>query len=351
MTKKTFMKYSIWYDLSVSLFAIVVALVIGAIVIAVMGENPVKVYQSLLAGALGSPRDIANTVSKTIPLIFTGLAVAVGFRSGVFNIGAEGQLTFAAMVSVIVALAMPNMSPFIALPIIFISGILAGALIGAISGVFKAVFQINEVIVAIMLNYIVKHFTSFLANGPLKAPGTVAQTEMIAESFQLPKLLPRTQLTSALFIALIVVAAIYILLWKTSIGYKIRAVGSNKSAAQAAGINSKATMIFAMALSGSIASLAGITEVLGKQYRFIEGFSPSFGFTGIAVAVLGKNNPLGVILSAFLFGIMDNGALRMSRETAVSSSIIVVIQGLVILFISAPKIISFVSKRKEMIKK
>lgn len=337
---------AILYDLSLSSFAILIALIIGAFVIAVMGENPLRVYQSLLTGSLGSTRDIANTISKTLPLLFTGLAVAIGFRSGVFNIGAEGQLTIAGMVSILVALCLPNLSPFIALPIIFIAGILSGAFLGAISGYFKSKFLISEVIVGIMLNYIVKHFTSYLVNGPLKAPGTVAQTEMIADSYRLVKLFPRTQLTTALIIAIFTVIVLYIILWKTNFGFKIRAVGSNKTAAEAAGINTKLMMVVAMAMSGGVAALAGITEVLGKQYRFIEGFSPSFGFTGIAVAVLGKNNPIGVVLSALLFGIMDTGALRMSRETSVSSSIIVVIQSLVILFVSAPTIIKWVSMRK-----
>ncbi len=329
-----------------SFISILLAMFIGGIIILLMGESPIKAYSSLISGSLGSPRDIANTLSKSIPLLFTGLAVAIGFKGGTFNIGAEGQLTLGAMFAVIVGLFLGELPKIILVPLMFISGILGGALAGAIPGFFKAKFKISEVIVGIMLNYLIKHFTSYLVNGPIKAPGTVAQTEMLSESGKLIKLLPRTQLTTALFIGIITVIIVYLFLWKTSFGFKMRAVGENVGAAVASGIKGNSMMIFSMAIGGSIASLAGITEVMGKQYRFIEGFSPSYGFTGIAVAVLGRNHPVGVVLSALLFGILDNGSLRMSRETAISSSIIVVIQSLVILFVSAPRLIEFFNKKK-----
>ena len=330
-----------------SILAIIFALIIGAIIIYLMGESPFKAYSYMISGAFGSTRDFANTISKSIPLVFTGLSVAIAFRTNIFNIGAEGQLLFGALCSILFALKFPNLSKIILMPITFLVGILGGMIIGAIPGIFKSRLKINEVIVGIMLNYIVTHYSSFLVNGPLKDAGTVAQTKMISTNARLSKLVPRTQLTTALLIMIFAVVIVYIFLWKTNLGYKIRAVGVNSDASEAAGINSKKITIFSMCLSGTIASLAGITEVLGKQYRFIEGFSPSFGFTGIAVAVLGKNHPIGVILSAFLFGALDNGALRMSRETIVSSSIVLLIQSLVILFVSAPKIFEFIKHKSE----
>lgn len=333
-------------DILFSLLAILLAMVIGSIVISLMGESPIRAYGALINGSLGSPRDIANTLSKSIPLLFTGLAVAIGFKGGTFNIGAEGQLTLGAMFAVLIGLFLGELPKIILIPLMFIGGIIGGAIAGAIPGFFKSKFKISEVIVGIMLNYLIKHFTSFLVNGPLKAPGTVAQTEMLSENGQLTKLLPRTQLTTALFIGIAAVVLIYLFLWKTSFGFKIRAVGENVGSAIAAGIKGNRMMIFSMAIGGAIASLAGITEVMGKQYRFIEGFSPSYGFTGIAVAVLGRNHPFGVVLSALLFGILDNGSLRMSRETAISSSIIVVIQSLVILFVSAPELIKIFNRKK-----
>lgn len=329
-----------------SVIAILLALLVGALIITLIGESPIRAYSSLLRGSLGSYKDFSNTLSKTIPLIFTGLAVAVGFRGGMFNIGAEGQLVAGAMVSAIVALKFAYLPRPLMILLIFTLSIFAGMFIGVIPGLFKSKFKINEVIVGIMMNYLVLHFTSYLANGPLKAEGTVAQTEMIYENARLTKLIPKTQLTTALFIALITISLVYIFLWRTSLGYKIRSVGVNASAADASGINSSLIMIFTMALSAGISSLAGITEVLGKQYRFVEGFSPSYGFTGIAVAVLGKNHPFGIILSSLLFGILDTGSLRMSRETDVSSNIIVVIQAMVILFVAAPSIINNFRRRR-----
>lgn len=183
-------------------------------------------------------------------------------------------------------------------------------------------------------------------NGPVKSDGSTAQTEVLPESAWLGRLIPQTQLTTALFILIAVAVLMYIFLWKTSVGYQLRAVGVNPSAAGTAGIRVKTYMIMAMVLSGGLAALAGITEVFGKYHRFIEGFSPSFGFTGIAVAILGRNHPAGVLLTALLFGIMGMGALRMSRVTDVSTNMVTVVQSLVILLVAAPELIKWNKKRK-----
>lgn len=344
--KKIFNKESSARELISSIIAIFIALIIGAIFILLMGESPIKAYGALLKGSLGSPKIFANTLSKSIPLAFTGLAVAVSFRSGMLNIGAEGQLHMGAIGSVLFALAFPNLPKIILLPLSILAGIAAGALVGSIPGYFKAKHKTSEVIVAIMLNYICTLFTAYLVNGPFKAPGTVAQTEVVPEAATLSKLMTGSQLTTALILLIAVAIGIYILLWKTSLGFKIRAVGSNASASTAAGINANRLMILTMTLSGGIAALAGITESLGKYHRFIEGFSPSFGFTGIAVAILGRNHPVGVLLTALLFGILDTGALRMSRVTSVSSNIVVVIQSIVVLLVAAPKIVKYFTKEK-----
>ena len=185
-----------------------------------------------------------------------------------------------------------------------------------------------------------------MVNGPVKTPGSTAQTEMIPESLWFGKLLPRTQLTWALFLLLAVAILMYIFLWKTSAGYQLRAVGANASAAKTAGIKVNFYLVAAMTLSGGIAAMAGVTEVFGKYHRFIEGFSPSFGFTGIAVAILGRNHPAGVLLTSLLFGVLEMGSLRMSRETAVSTNMVTVIQSLVILLVAAPELIKWSRKRR-----
>lgn len=333
-------------ELKKSLAAIGIAILVGALFILLSGESPIEAYGALLKGALGSPKSIANTISKSIPLAFTGLAVALGSRCGMLNIGAEGQLHAGAMAAVLTALSLSSFPAPVVLIVSIIAGILAGMIVGGIPGFFKARLNTNEVIVAIMLNYICTLFTSWLVNGPVKSDGSTAQTEVLPEGVWLGRLIPQTQLTTALFILIAVAVLMYIFLWKTSVGYQLRAVGANPSAAGTAGIRVKLYMVMAMVLSGGLAALAGITEVFGKYHRFIEGFSPSFGFTGIAVAILGRNHPAGVLLTALLFGIMDMGALRMSRVTDVSTNMVTVVQSLVILLVAAPELIKWNKKRK-----
>ena len=187
-------------EIGKSLAAIGLALVIGALFILLAGESPIRAYTSLIQGALGTPQSIANTISKSIPLAFTGLAVAMGSRCGMLNIGAEGQLHAGAMASVITALTLGSLPAPILLVVSILAGILAGMAVGSVPGIFKARFSTNEVIVAIMLNYICTLFTSYLVNGPFKTEGSTAQTELIAEGIWFGRLLPRTQLTYALFL-------------------------------------------------------------------------------------------------------------------------------------------------------
>jgi simple sugar transport system permease protein len=230
---------------------------------------------------------------------------------------------------------------------VIIIGCFGGMLWGGIVGFLKAKRGVNEVIVTIMMNYIAILLTSYLVNGPFKAKGMVPQTDAIPVAASLVKLIPRTQLTVAIFIAVIVVFLVYLFLNKTSWGFEIRAVGENSQASEAGGINITKNIILAMAISGVIAALAGITEVLGRYGRFIDNFSPSFGFTGIAIAVLGKGNPIGTIITAILFGAMDAGSMRMNRVAGISGSMVNVIQGLVILFIATPHIFRIIlAKRK-----
>lgn len=333
-------------ELLKSLAAIGIALLIGALLILLSGESPLKAYGALLKGALGSPKSIANTISKSIPLAFTGLAVALGSRCGMLNIGAEGQLHAGAMAAVLTALGLSFLPGPVAMIVSILAGIAAGMAVGSIPGIFKAKLNTSEVIVAIMLNYICTLFTSWLANGPAKAQGSTAQTHVIPQGVWFHRLIPQTQLTTSLFLLLAAAAAIYIFLWKTSLGYQLRAVGANASAAGTAGIKVNTFLITSMVLSGGLAALAGVTEVFGKYHRFIEGFSPSFGFTGIAVAILGRNHPAGVLLTALLFGIMDMGSLRMSRVTSVSTNMVTVVQSLVILLVAAPELIKWHKNRK-----
>ena len=224
---------------------------------------------------------------------------------------------------------------------------MSGALVGGFNGLLKAKLNINEVLVAIMLNYIMKFFASYCVHGPMKDPKSkVMQSPSIGQEYMLTKILPKSQLTTALILGLILAALLYVFINKTRAGFALRAVGENGSAAQAAGISMVKTIIITMAASGAIAALTGVTEVFGKTGKFVDGFSPGYGFTGIAVAVLGNNHPVGVILSALLFGILESGAMTMSYVAGVSTSMIKVMQGLVILFVATPELVAFMKRRR-----
>lgn len=333
--------------LLVSGAAILLSLVIAAVIMAIVGYNPVEAYSAMLEGAFGSRNSIANTLAKSTPLIFVGMSCAYSNKGGIFNIGGEGQLYMGAFVSTIVALALPDAPGIVMIILCIVAAMFAGGLVGAFNGFLKAKLQINEVIVAIMLNYIIRFFTSYWVNGPLKQEGAqTPQTAPVNESYMFTKLIPKTQLTTAFLLAVAAVIIIYVFFEKTRMGYNIRAVGENGLAAQASGIAMTATIIMTMGVSGAFAGLAGMTEVFGKTGNYIDGFSPGYGFTGIAVAFLGKNNPFGVLLGAILFGIIEAGSMKMSYKAGVSTSMINVMQGLVILFVATPNLMSFMNMKK-----
>ncbi len=331
-------------NLVVSAAAVLLSLVLSAVIMAIVGYSPAAAFSAMLQGAFGSANSIANTLGKSVPLIFVGLACAFTNKGGIFNIGCEGQLYMGAFTAAITAIALQGMPRMAVILLSFGAGMLGGALVGGFNGLLKAKMQINEVIVAIMLNYIMKFFTSYWVNGPLQEEGSmIAQTASVGEENMLTKLIPKTQLTTALWIALAAAVIMYFFFARTRMGYNIRAVGENALAAQASGVAMSSTIVLTMAVSGAIAGLTGVTEVFGKTGKFVDGFSPGYGFTGIAVAVLGRNNPFGVVLSALLFGIMEAGSMKMSYVAGVSTSMINVMQGLVILFVATPNLVKFLN--------
>lgn len=335
-------------NLGLSVFSILLSLVISSLIMLAVGYSPVTAFSSMIDGAFGNLNAFANTLSKAIPLLFCGLSFAFAAKCGMFNIGGESQLYLGALASAWVALLLQGAPRIIVLPACILAGMVAGGLMGSLLGFAKAKLHLNEVIVAIMLNYIVSLFCSYMVNGPLKAEGSMtAQTEVIDPSILFYYLVPRTQLTTALYLALVFAVVMYFFFKKTRAGYNIRAVGQNPLAAKAAGVNMNVTLIGAMAMSGAIAGMAGMTEVFGKYGRFIDGFSPGFGFTGIAVAVLAGNNPFGIILTSILFGAMEAGAMRMSYVAGISTNMVMVIQGLVILFVATPNIARSILRRRK----
>jgi simple sugar transport system permease protein len=332
------------YSLGVPLLAVVTALALGAVLIVATGGNVLLAYQGLWEGSLGRPQSISETLVWATPYIFGGLAVALAFKAGLFNIGVEGQIAVGSLASVYVGYAVKGIPfPFHML-LAVLAGTLAGAVWGGIPGFLKARTGAHEVIVTIMLNYVAIQMTSFLVSGPMKDPNPLianAQTPKILQSARLPPLLPDPQYRVhwGFLIALLAAFGVWWLLQKSTLGFEIRTVGANLQAARYAGIAVGRTIVLAMALSGGLAGLAGSLEVVGLNYYHTAGFSVGYGFDSIAVALLGRSDPVGVIPSALLFGALAAGASRMQFLSQIPIDIIKLIQALVLIFVAAPALI------------
>ncbi|NMB00825.1 MAG: ABC transporter permease [Firmicutes bacterium] len=336
-----------WQEIMVPLVAVILALLIGSAFILFVGENPINAYGILFKESFGSMRNLATTLQRATPLMFTGLAVAFAFRAGLFNIGAEGQLYIGAFAAAWVGFTFTNLPRLIHLPLAIVAGMLGGALWAAIPGYLKAKLGVHEVINTIMLNFIALYLTDWLATGPFHGGSWVPETARINATAALSRLYPPTRLSSGIYLALLAAAVAYLILWKTKRGYELRAVGLNPHAAEYGGINVARNTIIAMAISGAFAGLAGTEQILGLHNRFILRFSPDLGFMGVAVALLGKNHPVGVILAAILFGALQAGSAAMDRLTSVPRELITIIQALIIFFVAAEYLIRRMLRLKE----
>lgn len=321
-------------DVVTSVVAFLLALLIGAGIIALMGMNPLKAYAALLDGAAGNRNSIAETLLRAVPLCLAGVGVAVAFRAGAFNIGAEGQLYIGGMAAAWVGLQFSDLPSVLLIPLMALVGMVAGGLWAGIAALLKAWMNASEMINTIMLNYIAIYLVNYLVHGPLQDPKSpLGQTARIAENAELPKLLQGTRLHIGLIITVLVALIVFVLLMRTSWGYQVRVVGKNPIAAKAAGIKVNRVMVSALVLSGMLAGLAGFCEVAGVQHRMIENLSPGYGYTAIVVALLGQINPLGVLASGVLFAALQVGASTMESAVGVPSAVITVIQYLVVLLI------------------
>jgi len=317
------------------LVAFLLALLVGAIPIAIAGVNPLVAYRELLMGAFGSSFGFTETIIKSTPLILAGLGFAFAARVGQFNIGGEGQIYIGALGSALVGLVAYGWPPIIALPLAIAAGALFGALWAAIPGALKALMGISEVITTIMFNYIGINIVAYMIHGPLiEPPGYFPETAELASSVWYPYIFG-DRIHFGFVVALLMVAQLYVLLWKTPLGFQVRAVGYNPLAAEYAGMPVKRYMILAMLISGAMAGLAGTNEMLGIHHRLIEAFSPGYGFDAIAVSLLGQNHPIGIIFSGILFSGLRTGAGFMQRAVGIPDAIVRTLQGLVVLFVVA----------------
>ena len=329
----------------IQLIAILMAFVVGAVVLLATGYNPVDAYAAMLQGAFGNVFRVGQTLTQATPIIFTALAFLFSFKSGLFNIGAEGQFLAGAFASAFVGISFQNLPAPLHILLALVAGAVAGGLWGLIPAVLKARFGAHEVITTMMLSYVALYLTSYMVNYPFKAPGWVSQTVMIAESARLPRLLQGAQLSASIFVALALVAFTRFILNNTILGYEIRATGLNPSAAENAGIDIKRGMVLALVVSGAIAGLGGAGEIMGVHRRFIDGFSPGYGWDGLAVALVGGLSPVGTLFAAILFGALRSGGMIMTRATGVPLDIVFLLQALVILFVAAPSLIRAILRK------
>lgn len=331
--------------------SVFIALVVGTLVILSSGKSPVEAYSAMFTGAFGGWRQIGETLMRATPLVFTGLAVSYGFRAGLFNIGAEGQLFLGGLAAAFVGLAVAGLPGVISVPIILLAAGLAGAAWAFLPALMKAKLGAHEVITTMMFSYIGRYLVSYLVNGPLRATGSIPQTTALPVSSQLPRLsdvvpfLGSNRAHVGILLGILAALVVWWVLKYTVLGFEARAVGFNPAAAEAGGISVARTTISSLCISGSLAGLAGAVEVMGVHHRLFDQFSSGFGFTGIAVALLAKNNPFGVIAAAILFGSLSAGAGTMQLEAGVSQKVISIIQGTIIFLVGAETIVTWAVSR------
>lgn len=373
-------KGRIWDVLQIPLLAIFTGLVIGAIMIAVTSETVYAAfgesiwkgfgtafsevgtaYWALLNGSLGNIGTIISALRsgndleirrafnpfleslvQSTPYIFAGLACALGFRAGLFNIGVEGQIFMGAAAATYVAYSITGLPAYIHMPLAFLAGALGGGLWGMIPGLLKVTTGGNEVINCIMMNYIAYRVTTWLLTGPMSRPGTGGMpiSPVIQKSAEIPQFFgPPIRFHLGFFIAIAFAFLIWWILFKTTWGFDLRTVGTNPRAAKYAGMSIARTTILGMAFSGALAGMAGANEVLAVNHSMAIGLSAGYGFDSIALALLGNSHPFGVIFAALLFGVLKNGATRMMVVSAIPIDIVTVLQALIIIFVAAPAII------------
>ena len=323
----------------VSLAALIGALLIGAIFILLAKSDPVRAYKVMLTGPFSSSFGLTETLVRTTPLLLTGLGIIISFRSGVLNIGGEGQILIGAIAAAGVALKFETLPSLVLFPLVLLSGAAAGGIWGGIAGFLKARLNVNEILSTVMLNQIAAQLYLLLIRGILIDPQEVAygtgvpQTALVPNAVWLSRLIPGTRLNTGFILALVLAVAVYVLLMKTTVGYRLRAVGAGPEAAKYAGINVPFYMVLSMFLAGALAGLAGTVEVLGVHHRALEDISAGYGFSAIVAALFGRLHPIGVIPASILFGALILGADMMQRAVSIPAAIVMVIQGFIILFV------------------
>ena len=322
-----------WASIAETLAPLVLALVAAAIVLVIAGHNPFEVYWLLAVESFGGTRRIAATLAASTPLILTGLATAAAFRAGAFNVGVEGCVFVGGLAAAWVGFSFTGLPAVVLVPFALAAAVVVGALWMLVPGILKARLDVDEVVTTLMLNFIAISLTAYLVNGPLLAPGSAnSAMPMVAEAARLPKLMPPSTLNAGFLIAI----ALLILYWwwsnRTALGYETRIAGMNPRFATASGIDVPSLIIRMMLISGAIGGIAGGIHALGTVGRFVSGFSPGYGFTGIAVALLGRGSAVGILLAAILFGALATSGATIQLFSDVPIEIVNILQGMVMIF-------------------
>jgi len=326
--------------------SLIIGLLAGSLAILAGGFDPVVAFSALIQGAFGSSQSVLRTIDKAVPLVFTGLAALIAFKGGAFNLGVEGQMIVGALAGAIAGAYITGIPGPIHLVLVFLVTILAGGSFALVPAMLKVRFGVNEIISTIMLNYVAVWGTSYLVNGPFKAPGYVPQTLPVAPAINLNRVFILPGVNFSLLVAILCVGLTLFLMKRTRFGYELNAVGINRTAAGVAGISVNRTTYLVFFISGALGGIAGILQVLVAHGRYIQGFSPGYGFDGVAVALVGQLNPVGVAFGALLFGALRSGGMQLDRVTDIPVDFSIFLQGVVILVIATPGIISFLFRRR-----
>ena len=330
---------AIAFSISLPALALLAALLIGAVLLLLLNAHPLEAYAALLEGAFGSVSGLTQSLVKATPLLLVGLGICIAFRASVINIGAEGQIIMGAVMATWFSLQFRDWAGWLLIPLTMIMGFLAGAFWGFIPGILKARLGVNEILSTVMLNAIALQFMNLMIRGPLIDPAGItagtylAQSERLPEQVWLPRLVPQTLLHTGVLVAVALAVVVYIFLWRTTIGYRIRAVGLNPDASRYAGIRVPVYQALSLTLAGGFAGLAGVIEVIGVQHRLLEGITSGYGFSGIVAALFGGLHPLGTIPASYLFGSLLVGADKMQRAVQVPSALVGTLLGLIVLFV------------------
>lgn len=348
--KKVFQSdwFSRLVDALLPVFATLAALVLGAVMLLFLKVNPIEAYKALWVGSFGSSNAFAETLVKATPLLLVGLGICISFRADVINIGGEGQMIMGAILATWVGLTFTTLPGWLVIPLAMLAGFVGGGVWGGIPGFLKAYFRVNEILSTVMMNAIAVQLMNFVLHGPMMDPSQaelaskIPQTARLLEAFRLARWAP-TRLHMGALIAVVLAILVYILLWRTTLGYRIRAVGQNPHASRYAGINVPRHVVVALLLSGAFAGLAGAIQVYGVNYRMItdgssSGFTGSAGFNGIVAALFGQLHPIWSIPASVLFGALLVGANSMQRVVQVPSAFITALNGLVVIFVVSSEI-------------